>query len=391
MLHRVHPLYQSGIILLHLGTAELDQGNLHQYPLTGSIAQLAGQIRENPDVAHQHRIVHPFGLLPQNRQLVAGHLQHILHLLSRLDQQKISQIPGKICHKLTEIPTFHHHLLQKGDTAIHILRHQAVQQTPEHLGVHRSQHAQHIVVGQSLAQIKGNALIQETQSITHGAIRGLGDIAQRPLLHVHLLLIHQLPKPGRDGIDGNPMEIVPLASGQNRDGDLVHLRGSQDENHIGRRLLQRLEQGVEGPDGEHVHLVDNVHLVFSFGGGVSHLLDNVPDIGDAVVGSGVNLYYIHGRALGDPAAGFTLSAGTAVHGMLAVDGSCKNFRHRRLSRSPGSGKKVGMSDPVRPDLIFQCGNNMILPLDILKLSGAEFSVKCRIGHLFTPSVSNRRS
>ena len=188
------------------------------------------------------------------------------------------------------------------------------------------------------------------------------------------------------------MEIVPLASGQNRDGDLVHLRGSQDENHIGRRLLQRLEQGIEGPDGEHVHLVDNVNLVFSLSGGVGHLLDNIPDVGDAVVGSGVYLNHVHGRAPGDPAAGFTLSAGTAVHGMLAVDGTGKNFRHGRLSRSTGSGKKVGMSDPVRPDLIFQCGHNMILPLDVLKLSGAEFSVQCRIRHLFTtPSVSNRRS
>ena len=41
---------------------------------------------------------------------------------------------------------------------------------------------------------------------------------------------------------------------------------SQLRQRMSRRLLQRLEQGIECPGGEHVHLVDNVDPVLAAGG-----------------------------------------------------------------------------------------------------------------------------
>jgi hypothetical protein len=43
--------------------------------------------------------------------------------------------------------------------------------------------------------------------------------------------------------------------------DLVRLGRREDELHVRRRLLERLQQRVEGLRGEHVHLVDDVDLV----------------------------------------------------------------------------------------------------------------------------------
>ena len=43
-------------------------------------------------------------------------------------------------------------------------------------------------------------------------------------------------------------------------GDALRVGGGEDEHDVGRRLLERLEERVEGRAREHVHLVDDVDL-----------------------------------------------------------------------------------------------------------------------------------
>jgi hypothetical protein len=63
-----------------------------------------------------------------------------------------------------------------------------------------------------------------------------------------------------DLLRGQELEIIPLAAGQNRDRNLVHLGRREDELHVRRRLFEGLEQGVERARREHVHLVDDHDL-----------------------------------------------------------------------------------------------------------------------------------
>src|SRR5699024_7906628 len=123
-----------------------------------------------------------------------------------------------------------------------------------------------------------------------------------------------------------------------------------------------------------MNLVDNVHLILSAGGTVSHLLADLTDIIDAVVGSGVDLYHIHGRARLDGAARLTFIARTAVFRMLTVDCLCEDLRHCGLSGSSRSAEEVRMSDAVCLHLILQCCHNVFLSLDVLKSVRAELTV-----------------
>lgn len=50
-------------------------------------------------------------------------------------------------------------------------------------------------------------------------------------------------------------------------GNLVHLGGGEDEDDVLGRLLHDFEQGVKGPDAEHVGLVNDVDAVADLGGG----------------------------------------------------------------------------------------------------------------------------
>ena len=76
-------------------------------------------------------------------------------------------------------------------------------------------------------------------------------------------------------------------------GDLVRLGGGEEELDVLRRLLQRLQQGVERPGGEHVDLVDVIDLESGAAGPQSGVLPQLADGLDAVVAGPVDLDHVH--------------------------------------------------------------------------------------------------
>ena len=135
-----------------------------------------------------------------------------------------------------------------------------------------------------------------------------------------------------------------------------------------------------------MHLVDDIDLVLPFRGGVGHLLPDLADIVHAVIGSGVDLYHIHGSACRDRAAGRAGPTGISIHRMLTVYRLRENLGHRGLSGSSGAAEQIGMADPIRLYLVFQCSHNMILSSDFSKLGGPELSVEGHIRHESNPLI-----
>ena len=225
-----------------------------------------------------------------------------------------------------------------------------------------------------MAQVEGDALVQEAQGVPHGAVRGLCDVAQGLLLHLHALLSGELPQPVRDGVDGDALEIISLAPGEDGDGELVHLRGGQDEDHIGGRLLQGLQQGVEGSCGQHMHLVDDVDLVLALRRGIGHFVYDFPYIVHAVVGGGVDLDYVHAGPCGDGTADAAFPAGALCRGVLAVHCPGQNLGHGGLARAAGAGEQIGMPDASCRQLVLQRGHDMVLAFYVRKGVRAELPV-----------------
>ena len=74
------------------------------------------------------------------------------------------------------------------------------------------------------------------------------------------------------------MEIVTLASGQDSDRYLMGLRGRQDKNNIGRRLFQCFQKSVECSCLEHMHLIDDVNLIFALCWTLGYFLADLTDV-----------------------------------------------------------------------------------------------------------------
>ena len=262
------------------------------------------------------------------------------------------------------------------------------QKPAEHFGIHRAQHVQHLVVRQRLSQIKSDTLIQKAQRVSHGAVSRLRHVAHRLLLSFHALRFEKFRQPGGDGVDGDPVKVVSLAPGENGHRNFVSLCGCQDEDHIGRRLLQCFQKGVERACGKHMDLVYDIDFIISFRGAVGDLLPDLTDIVHAVIGRRVDLDNVHGRARLDGFAHLALVAGASVHRMAAVHRFGKDLGHRGLTGSPCPAEQIGVADAVRLDLIGQRSDNMVLPFHICKIIGPEFSVQGSIAHGYSPLLTS---
>ena len=95
--------------------------------------------------------------------------------------------------------------------------------------------------------------------------------------------------------DEQPAQVVALAARDHRERDLLGVRRREHEQAARRRLLERLEQRVEGRRREHVHLVDDEDAVLAGRGRVADRRDQLAHVVDAGAARGVDLLHV-GRA-----------------------------------------------------------------------------------------------
>ena len=176
-----------------------------------------------------------------------------------------------------------------------------------------------------------------------------------------------------------PVKIHSLAAGDYRRRYLVGFGGGQYERYVGRRLLQRFQQGVEGVGSKCVRLVDYVYLVLQLKRHEPRLFDYVAHIVHAGVAGSVQLDYI--RALpGAYAAGTAAAARLAVYGLFAVHRPCEYARGACLTGTPGAREKVGMGSCAGLHLVFQYCGYMLLPYHLGECGGPVLPVKGAVAH-----------
>ena len=107
--------------------------------------------------------------------------------------------------------------------------------------------------------VRGRRLLQQAQGVPYGTVRPPGD--RRQALRGGLVafgvghLLQVLDQP----VDGNQVEVEPLAAGTDGVQQAVRLGGGQHEMHPLRGFFQSLQQGVARRFGEHVRLVQDEH------------------------------------------------------------------------------------------------------------------------------------
>ena len=81
----------------------------------------------------------------------------------------------------------------------------------------------------------------------------------------------------------NTTEIKTLTTTEDRRQNLFRIRRREEELHVRRRLLQRLQQRIEGRRREHVNLVDDVDFELARGRRELGRIPQFPHLIDTVV------------------------------------------------------------------------------------------------------------
>lgn len=240
-----------------------------------------------------------------------------------------------------------------------------------------------VAVGDAAAGL-GDRLVQQREPVAK-ASRGRGgerreggglDPGRRLLRGVDgvPLAVGDLGEPVRDLGIGEAPEVEALAAGEDRRRDLVPLRRRQDEDGVRRRLLERLQQRLEGGRRDGVNLVDDEDLPAVPHGRVADDLDQVARLVDLAVRGAVDLEGVDRSPLEDLLARFARPARArgGAGGGTAVDAGGQETRRGRLPDAARPREEVGVGHPVLRQGIREGTDDLGSPTRSANVRGRHF-------------------
>ena len=217
-------------------------------------------------------------------------------------------------------------------------------------------------------------LVEERERIAHTTIGLLGYDVQRSLFGLHALLGSHVGQMLHDVVQLDTREVVDLTAREDGGQHLVALRGGEDEDGVAWRLLQCLEEGIERRCRQHVHLVDDEHLVSAYLGRDAHLVDELAYVVHRVVRCSVQLMYIIGTLLVEGTARLTLVASLTLGSeVLAVDRLGEDARTGGLTHAARTAEEVGVCQLPGEDGILERHDERLLPHHRIKRSRTVLS------------------
>ena len=148
-----------------------------------------------------------------------------------------------------------------------------------------------------------------------------------------------------------------------------------------RRLLQGLEQRVEGPRRQHVDFVDDVDLVRPPDRRIAGVVAQLPHLVHLVVARTVDLDHVQRRPGGNLPARVALAARLRVRApVLAVERLGHQPGRRRLAGATRPNQQIGVRHPPRQNRAGQRVDNMRLANDVPELLGTPLAGEDFVGH-----------
>ena len=257
---------------------------------------------------------------------------------------------------------------------------------PQHMAAtHAAQHLPHGGLLYTVATGKGNGLIGERQGIAHGAARAARQQVQGAGFCRDVLGLQNLLQVRGNGLRHHGAQIELQAAAQYCHRHFLRVGGGEYEFEVFGRLFQRLQHGVEGRVGEHVHLVDHEDLEAPLHRLVHGLLQQALHFVHAAIAGGVQLGVIDKTAGINRRAGRALAAGRggnaagAIHA-CAVERFGQNARDGGFAHTTRAGKQIGMVQPLLLQRIGKRLHHVLLPHHFTEMTGTIFASQHQIRH-----------
>jgi len=220
-----------------------------------------------------------------------------------------------------------------------------------------------------LAAAAGDELVEQSERIAQRAVARPRHFQQAGARYLDGFGLGDFCQPRRDFRRGNAPQVVALAARGYGEGNLLGIRGAEQEQALRRRLFQRFEQRVEGRPREHMHLVHDEDAPLARRGVDVNRFDDLADIVHAGAAGGVNLPHIRRVAVLDIDADRVVQVGGIAGAAVVVQAACENARQRGLAGAARPCEQNGVGNAPAADGIAQRRGHMGLPRHFVKSVG----------------------
>ena len=280
----------------------------------------------------------------------------------------------QVGHEPAEVLPLFRELLDEGERAGGVAIDDEVTQTEQCLLLDRAQQLQHRLHGHLLLG-RGGELVEGRDGVAIGAAGRPRDEGERGVGSLDLLTLRHPPQQLHELRQPWPRERERLAARADRRQHLREVGRAEDEDEVGRRLLDQLQQRVEGRVRELVRLVEDVDLVAALDRLQDDALADLADVVDAALRGGVHFDHVERGAVGDRAAGVAGLVGARRRALLAVERLREDARERRLAGAAGAREQVGLADLAVRNRVLKRPDDRLLSDDLVEVLRSVLAVQ----------------
>ena len=359
-----------------LGAGDAGEGDLQDQALVGCGSHLTGGVaQDSEDAGESVYGAEGGGLGAQGLKVRAAGADHIGRAGHGCHDVDVPHAGGELLGELQEVAAGAHELLDLAEEGGHVSFGQGV----DHATEDRAGNLAEEVLGRlhgDVAVAKDRELLQGGQGVSHAAAGVANDQLESRVVVGEALLAADVGQVGLHLVVTDAVEVKALDAREDGCKNFLRVGGAHDEHNVLGRLLEGLEQGVEGRRGQHMDLVDDVDLAASKRGCVVHAgEDLLADVIHAGTGCRVELGHVRVLSGGDEAALLAGAVGQLAGALLAHEGLGKQARHGRLARAARTAEEVGMAGAALDNGTLERLDDVLLTNYLLKRLRAVLCVE----------------
>ena len=233
---------------------------------------------------------------------------------------------------------------------------------------------------------KRDGLVGQAERIPHTAVRRPGQQPQGRLLERNAFGSEHMGQMTGNVLRRHALQVELQTPGQNRHRQLLGIGRRQQEFDVIGRLLKGFEERVERLIGEHVHLVNEVHLVTTAGGRVLNVVRQLPHIIDARSGGCIDLDQIDETPFLDFLTAGALAAGMRGDAGLTVEATGEQPADGGFTNPTGTGEQIGVVQSLVFEGVDQCLKHVFLTHHVFEGAGTPFTGKYLVAHVPSTAV-----
>ena len=220
-------------------------------------------------------------------------------------------------------------------------------------------------------------LVERRDRIAKRAARVPRNQAQRVIVGLDALSVTNPPQRLEQLVGRRAQERKRLAATTHRVGQAVRLGRAENEDHVRRRLLQRLQERVGRVGRQRMGLVEDVDAIATQHGLLVDAIANVADVIDATIRGRIELEDIKRSAISNRETRLALETRRRRRTLrvLTIKRLAEDLRQRRLARATRPSKQVGMPHTVVINRIRQRLDNVALTHNMGKIQRAITTIK----------------